>query len=411
MAKCRVMGLISWLTDTGPYPARWDCGDWSTWLGWVHIGADFATFLAYTTIPLLISAFVLRRRGLPFPRLFWLFCLFIFSCGTVHLLEAVIFWTPLYRISAVLKVSMAVASWATVFALFPALPKALRMPRLAAMTESLQREVSIRMKAEQELQATTRILEKRKDELEDSNRELNNFAYVISHDLKEPLRGIRNYVRFIDEDHGPALPEPVHERLTRITEMAQRLESQIQSLHDFSKVGRTQLDRGPVALQAVLEETLDRLADPIDTSGAEIELPVPLPSAWCDRSRIGAVFQNLLGNALKYTDEAPRIEITWVMEDQSRVRVEVSDQGVGIPESLRDSAFQPFKRLSANREGSGMGLSIAQRVVERHGGEMWIKDKDGQGTTFAFTLPIQPDPSNSEPDPTWAETSSAVSVS
>jgi len=385
------MGLIGWLTDTSPFPARWNCGDWSTWLGWIHISADFATFLAYTAIPLLISAFILRRRDLPFPRLFWLFCLFIFSCGTVHLMEAVIFWTPLYRVSAILKVSMAVASWATVFALFPAVPRALRLPRLAAMTESLQREVQVRMKAERDLQTTARILERQKGELEESNRELDHFAYVISHDLKEPLRGIRNYVRFIDEDHGPELPEPVNERLDKVSEMAQRLEAQIQSLYDFSKVGRTTLDRGAVNLQAALEDARDRLSEVIEHSDAAIEVPEPLPSAWCDQSRIVAVFQNLLSNAIKYSEGRPRIEVTWKIEAEGRIQVEVSDQGIGIPEALRDAAFQPFKRLTSSREGSGMGLSIAQRVVERHGGRMWIKDGSGPGTTFAFTLPLQPE--------------------
>lgn len=114
--------------QTGDFPPRWHCGDWSAIHGWIHIVSDFAIWGAYTAIPLIIVYFLRRRKDLEFPRILWLFAVFILACGTVHFLEAVIFWWPAYRLSAVTKIATAAVSWATVLALFPVLPKALMLP-------------------------------------------------------------------------------------------------------------------------------------------------------------------------------------------------------------------------------------------------------------------------------------------
>ncbi|MEM1025075.1 MAG: ATP-binding protein [Myxococcota bacterium] len=295
-----MLGLIGCLSDPSPYPARWDCTACSPCLGGLPVGAAFATFLAFITIPLLISVFILRWRE--------------------------------------------------------------------------HRAMQAKLRAEARL--------------EDSNRALDEFAQVIAHDLKEPLRGIRNYVSFIGEDHGRHLPGEVNRRLDRIREMAQRLENQVQSLHDFSRLGRTGLDRREVDLQAVLDDTLQGLESTIEATGAKVHVQSRLPSAWCDHSCIGTVFQNLLSNAIKYSDGPPSITIAWRTQ-VDRILVEVRDEGIGIPRELRGEVFEPFQRLSSDREGSGLGLTLAQRVVQGHGGQLWIEDTEGPGTTFVFGLPTR----------------------
>ncbi len=135
-----MLSPFSWLFDTSGFVPRWDCGDWSPALGWLHIAADLLIWLAYLAIPVVLVGFVRRRRDVPFPRLFWLFGLFIVTCGTTHLLEAVIFYDPQYRLAAVVKVLTAAASWATVIALIPAVPKALALRTPA----DLEREVAAR---------------------------------------------------------------------------------------------------------------------------------------------------------------------------------------------------------------------------------------------------------------------------
>ncbi len=142
------------LFDTAGFPARWRCG--AGWVedpavGWLHIVSDALIWGAYTAIPLVLGYFILKRRDVPFPRIFWLFCAFIFACGFGHLIEAAIFWWPAYRFSGVVKAATAVVSWATVLALVPVTPQALRLPALAKINEQLQREIDERSAVATEL--------------------------------------------------------------------------------------------------------------------------------------------------------------------------------------------------------------------------------------------------------------------
>lgn len=139
------------LLDTADFPARWQCGKWTALHGWIHIASDLAIFAAYFAIPAAIGYFVVKKQDVPFPRIFWLFAAFIAFCGLGHLIEATLFWTPWYRLSAVVKVGTALASWATVLALLPILPKALQLPGLSQVNDDLRREIEERKAAEEEL--------------------------------------------------------------------------------------------------------------------------------------------------------------------------------------------------------------------------------------------------------------------
>src|SRR6516162_5909602 len=132
------------LFDTSDFPARWNCGTWTAGHGWLHIGSDLAIWSAYFTIPCILVYFVLRRRDVPFPTIFWLFGAFILACGTTHLLEAIIFWRPVYRLAGLVKLLTAIVSWGTVAALVPTIPKALTM----RSSEALEREIAGRKQAE-----------------------------------------------------------------------------------------------------------------------------------------------------------------------------------------------------------------------------------------------------------------------
>ncbi|MFN4258306.1 MAG: ATP-binding protein [Gemmataceae bacterium] len=168
---------ISRLFDTSDFPARWHCGNWSSWHGWTHIVADMAIFAAYTAIPCVLAFFILRRRDVPFLPIFWLFVAFILFCGIGHLVEATIFWQPWYRLSASVKVATAVVSWATVLALIPIVPKALTLPGLAPLNERLRWEIAERKQLENRLRHVNEELEQRVQErtaeLEQANDALN----------------------------------------------------------------------------------------------------------------------------------------------------------------------------------------------------------------------------------------------
>ncbi len=159
--------------DPSDFPARWYCGHWTDLHGWVHIISDLLVFGAYVAIPCVLTYFIRKRKDVPFTSLFLLFGGFIFSCGTVHLIEATIFWHPWYRLSGLIKVVTAVVSWATVFAMIPIIPKALSLPGLEKINQELEREVSERKRAEDTLRQKTK-------ELEDTNRDLEQFTQVTT---------------------------------------------------------------------------------------------------------------------------------------------------------------------------------------------------------------------------------------
>jgi PAS domain S-box-containing protein len=156
-----VFDYLSKLFDTSGLPPRWQCGDWTAGHGWLHILSDLGVWSAYFAIPCILIYFVLRRRDVPFPWVFWLFGAFILACGTTHLMEAIIFWQPLYRLAGVIKLATAVVSWVTVAALVPVIPKALAMPT----PEQLEREITARKQAESSLQHSNALLERQLEEL------------------------------------------------------------------------------------------------------------------------------------------------------------------------------------------------------------------------------------------------------
>src|SRR5579862_8300179 len=135
--------FLAKLFDTSDFPARWHCGNWSPGHGWLHIVSDLGVWSAYVAIPCVLGYFVLRRRDIPFSNIFWLFGAFILACGTTHLMEAIIFWHPVYRLAGVIKFLTAVVSWGTVIALIPTVPKALAL----RTPEDLQREIVARLQA------------------------------------------------------------------------------------------------------------------------------------------------------------------------------------------------------------------------------------------------------------------------
>ena len=134
--------LLTELVDTSEFSPRWNCGNWSSLLGWVHVLSDLAIFGAYAAIPIVLAMFALRRKDIPFLPIFWLFVGFILLCGTGHLIEATIFWHPWYRLSGLVKFLTAVLSWGTVLALIRVAPKAMSLPGLARVNQKLQHEIT-----------------------------------------------------------------------------------------------------------------------------------------------------------------------------------------------------------------------------------------------------------------------------
>ncbi len=274
--------------DTAGFPPRWYCG--SGWaddpaLGWLHIYSDLAIFGAYTAIPLVIAYFVLRRRDVPFPRIFWLFVIFIFACGTTHLIEAIIFWHPIYRIGGLVKLITAVASWSTVVALAVITPKALKLPGLAILNSSLTREVQERKQTEEALRESERQLRAQENEREQllaseraargeaerANRLKDEFLSVVSHELRTPLSSIMGYSQLLKA--GAIQPQEVTETLNAIERNCRAQVQIIEDLLDMSRIisGKIRLDVHPVNLSDVIEAAIDTIRPAADAKEIRLQ--------------------------------------------------------------------------------------------------------------------------------------------
>jgi signal transduction histidine kinase len=263
--------------------------------------------------------------------------------------------------------------------------------RVAERTEELQLELTVRRQTEREL-------EERNAELRQSNKELDDFAYIASHDLKEPLRGIHNFSLFLLEDYGDKLDQEGRSKLETLPRLTRRMETLIDSLLHFSRVGRVDLAMDQVDLNEIVTGILDSLGPHLEEQKVQVKVPRPLPTVLCDRARVGEIFRNLITNSVKYNDKPERwVEIGYRTRERDRRAhgaapppvFYVQDNGIGIQEKHYDSIFRIFKRLHGRDQfggGTGAGLTIVKKIVERHNGRVWLESQPGQGTTFYFTL-------------------------
>ncbi|MCV3213966.1 ATP-binding protein [Plectonema radiosum NIES-515] len=232
-------------------------------------------------------------------------------------------------------------------------------------------------------------------ELERSNRELDAFAYIASHDLKEPLRGIHNYSTFLIEDYAKLLDEDGVFKLQTVVRLTQRMEDLINSLLHFSRLGRVELVMRRTNLQELVESVIEVLKISLkETRNVDIRICQRLPDIKCDRIQVSEVFSNLISNAIKYNDKANKlVEIGFLDQEatnQATITFYVRDNGIGIRQKHLDNVFRIFKRLHTASQyggGTGAGLTIAKKIVERHGGKIWIESTYGESSTFYFTLP------------------------
>lgn len=254
----------------------------------------------------------------------------------------------------------------------------IRTAKLAKTNLELQQEIEERQKIEKALKKTLIALE-------DSNRELDDFAYIASHDLKEPLRGINNFSTFLIEDYGNILDKEGVRKLETLVTLTNRLKTLIDDLLTFSRMGRTELSIQETDMNVILLEVLETLSILMEEKRVEIKVPNPLPTVYCDNIRIKEVFRNLISNALKYNDK----ENPWIKIGYFDNKFYISDNGIGIKEKHFDDIFRIFKRLHARNKyggGTGSGMTIIKKIIEKHQGKIWLESKLGQGTTFYFTL-------------------------
>lgn len=225
-----------------------------------------------------------------------------------------------------------------------------------------------------------------------SNAELEHFVHAISHDLQTPLRGIHGFADLLLKRTKDRLEGRELHYVQRIQAGTQRMATLINDLFEFSRLDRVTHPFETVDMDRVMGQVVADLKDLIHESRAEIRCDGPLPSVWADRLRMGQLWTNLLSNAIKYVrpGEPPRIDVG-AREEADRTLFWVRDQGIGIPAEYHETVFELFRRLHSQEEyeGTGVGLAIVKRIVEFHGGRVWVESAEGRGSTFFFTIPRQ----------------------
>lgn len=248
----------------------------------------------------------------------------------------------------------------------------------------------------EELESTKAQLETANAQLVRTNQDLDDFAYIASHDLREPLRGISNYASFLIEDHGDTLSDDGQRMIDTVVKLSSRMNRLIGSLLDYSRIGRQELEIGSINPADVIAEVTESLGTLIAEKHAHITVASNLPRVKADEMLVYTIFYNLITNGIKYNDSDDiRISIRGALDATSGMAAfEVSDNGIGIPTERHDYVFKIFKRLherEAYGGGSGAGLTIVQKAVERHGGTVSFESEVGEGTTFSFTLKAETD--------------------
>lgn len=255
-----------------------------------------------------------------------------------------------------------------------------RDAKLLAFNESLQKEI-------EERKQTQLALKHNVQELARSNAELEQFAYVSSHDLQEPLRMVASYTQLLEKRYSDKFDEKGLLFMHYIVDGAKRMQQLIDDLLMFSRVGTRGKELQPISVENVLRTALLNLRPAIEESGAHITYD-PLPQVMGDATQLTQVLQNLISNAIKFhTEQSPRIHIG-VSKKNNYWQFAVQDNGIGIEQEHFERIFVIFQRLHGRTDypGSGIGLAICKKIVDRHGGQIWVESTPGKGTTFYFTL-------------------------
>jgi signal transduction histidine kinase len=229
-------------------------------------------------------------------------------------------------------------------------------------------------------------------DLERSNQELEQFAYVASHDLQEPLRKVASFTQLLQQRYGGELDERADQYIGFAVDGARRMQTLINDLLAFSRVGRMEHPHGDVDCNELVERVRGDLAGAIEDSGATIEAD-PLPTVSGDASLLRLVFQNLVGNAIKFRSGATPVVRLSAERDGDIWRFRCADNGIGIDAEYADRIFVIFQRLHSRSayEGTGIGLAMCRKIVEYHGGRMWLDTENRSGSAFCFTLPARPE--------------------
>jgi signal transduction histidine kinase len=249
-------------------------------------------------------------------------------------------------------------------------------------------EIIARKRAEQQMTEQADQLDRANEALEQSNVELQQFAYVASHDLQAPLRGITGFVQLLQDAYKGKLDDQADEWIADTIDSVERMQMLIRDLLTFSRVDSRAMPFEAIPLRNAFDDAVKLLATSVTELGAQVTCD-ELPTVAGDRSQMAQLLQNLIGNGIKYHgDDPPRVHLS-AEQNGGEWMIAVRDNGIGIDAKHHERIFEIFRRLHTQQQfpGTGIGLAVCRRIVQRHGGRIWVESEPGRGTTFYFTIP------------------------
>ena len=246
-----------------------------------------------------------------------------------------------------------------------------------------------RRQAQEKIRALNEVLKEQVNELEAKNTELTQFTYTVSHDLKSPLVTINGFLGYLEQDSLSGNTERLKKDINRIREAVNKMDTLLTELLELSRIGRMMNPAVDVPFDELVKDALDIVHGQIEKYKVTVQTQPGLPIVHGDRQRLTEILQNLIDNATKYMGDQtdPLIEIGQQGTDEGKSVFFVRDNGIGIAPEYHERIFGLFNKLDARSEGTGVGLALVKRIIEFHGGRIWVNSKTGKGTTFYFTLP------------------------
>lgn len=392
------------------FPARWHCGQWTDFHGWFYISSDLAIWAAYMVIPYFLVRLLVHKRGMPMPNLLWAFSGFILLCGLTHLMDAVIFWLPVYRLHGLVKFFTAVFSWATIIALFKYFPLLMELKtgkefraelqEKANIEEELQKsnnnlvyEIEVRKKVELELIKARTIAE-------ESNQLKNSFLANMSHEIRTPMNSIIGFTELLQKVN---LGKRQNEFVETIKSSTDSLLTIINDILDLSKIeaGMINFEEKLLSIENILHSVNAILAQKAKEKNIELnfvfdnDMPHFLLG---DSTRITQIIMNLTSNAIKFTNEGSvqvDVKVLKFEAEQYNVLFTFKDTGIGIPESMIGTIFERFRQAEEHTErrygGTGLGLCIVKQLVELQRGTISVESTVNEGSLFSVTIPFRKD--------------------
>jgi len=369
-----IADFFSNLFGTSEWPARWYCGKWTSFHGWLYICSSLAIAGAYFSIPFFLYKIIKAKSGsFRFVFILWVFAFFIFACGTTHLIDSIIFWVPAYRFAAFNLFLTAIISLIAVFNLKKFLPEILK---LKTQTEL---EIIVSQKTK-ELQASNEYLKNLTDDLD-------NFVYTASHDLKAPVNNLEGLLAIAKLEIEQS--EVVEDYFNKIESQIVRIQLTINHLTDVAKLQRNPYeDESNIYFEEILQQFIENNKAIIDAQKVKIERDFVAQSIYYSFEALQIIVSNLLTNAIKYSRPGINSEIKIrTYYELNYLVLEVNDNGLGIDlKRNQTKLFGLFKRFHDHIPGSGMGLYFVKKLIEKKNGTIeWISQL-GIGSTFKIKL-------------------------